>query len=53
MEAGRFFATECGYYVTKVVDSKRVENKKYCIVDGGINHVNYLFFIIIFNIITS
>ena len=42
VEAGRFFATECGYYVTKVVDSKLVDDKKYCIVDGGINHVNYL-----------
>lgn len=42
VEAGRFFATECGYYITKVVDSKTVEEKKYCIVDGGINHVNYL-----------
>ena len=42
VEAGRFFATECGYYLTKVVDSKNVGEKKYCIVDGGINHVNYL-----------
>ncbi len=42
VEAGRFYAAECGFYLTKIVDSKRVEDKRYCIADGGINHVNYL-----------
>ncbi len=42
VEAGRFFATECGFYLTRVMDSKTVGEKRYCIVDGGINHVNYL-----------
>lgn len=66
VEAGRFFTTECGYYLTKVVDMKEIplhsggkafcgkmtfkeqdslkdnKVKRYCIVDGGINHVNYL-----------
>ncbi len=42
VEAGRFFATECGFYLTRVMDSKTVNEKRYCIVDGGINHVNYL-----------
>ncbi len=42
VEMGRFFATECGYYITKVMDVKSVGDKNYCIVDGGIHHVNYL-----------
>lgn len=42
VEAGRFFATECGYYLTKIVDEKTVGKKNYCIADGGIHHVNYL-----------
>ena len=42
VEAGRFYAAECGYYITKVVDSKSVGDKNFCIVDGGIHHVNYL-----------
>ena len=42
VEAGRFYAAECGYYITKVVDSKSVDDKNFCIVDGGIHHVNYL-----------
>ncbi len=43
VEAGRFYATSCGCYLTRVADSKRMEDgKQYCIVDGGIHHVNYL-----------
>ncbi len=41
IEMGRFLAASCGYYVTKVVDIKENHQKHYCIVDGGINHVNY------------
>jgi len=42
VEMGRFLATECGYYLTSVVDTKSADGKNYCLVDGGINHVNYL-----------
>lgn len=42
VEAGRFFATECGTYLTKAVDCKEVGDKHYCILDGGIHHVSYL-----------
>lgn len=43
IEAGRFYATSCGFYLTKVVDSKCSDDgRKYCITDGGIHHVNYL-----------
>ena len=41
LESGRFIAAGCGYYVTKIVDLKTTFGKKYCLVDGGINHVNY------------
>ena len=41
IEMGRFLAAPCGYYVTTVVDIKENHQKNYCIVDGGINHVNY------------
>lgn len=41
LEIGRFIAALCGYYVTKVVDMKTNKNQSYCIVDGGIHHVNY------------
>ena len=38
---GRFFATECGFYLTRVVDQKDVETTRYAFVDGGMNHVTY------------
>jgi len=41
IEMGRFIASECGYYITKVVDVKTTENVNYCIVDGGIHQINY------------
>ena len=41
LEAGRFLAAPCGSYLTRVVDIKRSLGQNYCIVDGGINHVNY------------
>ena len=41
IEAGRFLAAPCGSYVTKIVDLKHSQGQNYCIVDGGINHVNY------------
>ena len=42
VEMGRFFTAECGYYPTRVVDQKENKGTWYSIVDGGINHVNYL-----------
>ena len=41
LESGRFLAASCGKYVTKIVDIKETYDKKYCLVDGGIHHVNY------------
>jgi diaminopimelate decarboxylase len=40
-EMGRFLTASCGYYMTKVVDQKKNDAVNVCIVDGGINHVNY------------
>lgn len=42
VEMGRFIATECGYYITKVLETKQANKANYAIVDGGINHVNYI-----------
>lgn len=41
-EMGRFFASECGTYLTTVMDTKTCCGANYAIVDGGIHHVNYL-----------
>ena len=42
IEMGRFLASSCGYYLTGVSDTKRSYDNNWVIVDGGINHVNYL-----------
>lgn len=42
VEMGRFFTSECGYYLTKVCDIKSADGAKYCIIDGGMNHITYL-----------
>ena len=42
VEMGRFLASSCGYYITAVADTKESFDHKWCILDGGINHVNYL-----------
>ena len=42
IEMGRFFSSECGTYLTRVVDTKANCGTSYAIVDGGIHHVNYL-----------
>ncbi|MCR5268212.1 MAG: diaminopimelate decarboxylase [Lachnospiraceae bacterium] len=42
VEMGRFLASSCGYYFTSVVDVKTSFDHRWCILDGGINHVNYL-----------
>ena len=41
VEMGRFFAAPCGYYFTKVVDTKENEGIHYAIVDGGLNQLKY------------
>lgn len=41
LEMGRYIAAGCGTYVSKVVDIKENKGQKYCIIDGGINHLNY------------
>ena len=41
VEMGRFFAAPCGYYLTKVVDTKTNFDINYAIVDGGMNQVKY------------
>ncbi|MCH4193488.1 MAG: alanine racemase [Butyrivibrio sp.] len=42
VEMGRFFTSECGYYLTKVMDQKQNKGTFYSILDGGMNHVTYL-----------
>lgn len=41
IEMGRFYATYCGTYISRVMDLKENEGVNYCIIDGGINHINY------------
>ena len=42
IEMGRFFASECGHYLTTVIDTKINRGCGFAIVDGGMHHVNYL-----------
>lgn len=41
IELGRYIASSCGTYVTKIMDVKSNNNSNYIIIDGGINHINY------------
>lgn len=41
LEMGRFIAATCGIYVSAVADTKTNKGQNYCIIDGGINHINY------------
>lgn len=41
IEVGRFIASSCGYYLTSICDIKESEGQKWCILDGGLNHINY------------
>lgn len=41
LEMGRIIASSCGYYISRVMDTKITFENKYCIIDGGINHINY------------
>ena len=38
MELGRFTVAECGYYLTKITDIKKVRGKDIIVTEGGINH---------------
>ena len=40
-EMGRFLTASCGYYMTRIVDQKKNDAVRVCIVDGGIHHVSY------------
>jgi len=42
IEMGRFFASECGTYLTTVIDTKTNCGANFAILDGGMHHVNYL-----------
>ena len=42
VEMGRFIAGSCGTYLTRVCDLKSSYEHNWCILDGGINHVNYI-----------
>ena len=41
LELGRFIAASCGVYITKAVDIKSNRGQRYCIIDGGMNHISY------------
>lgn len=41
IEMGRFLASSCGTYATKVMDIKENNNTKYAIIDGGVHHIKY------------
>ena len=41
IELGRYVASPCGKYVTKIADVKGDGKNNYCLIDGGINHINY------------
>lgn len=41
LEIGRYFTATCGMYLSKIVDIKVNKGCGYCIIDGGIHHVNY------------
>ena len=40
MELGRYCTGPYGYYLSKVIDRKRVRNKDLLVLDGGINHIS-------------
>lgn len=41
LEMGRFIAATCGVFATSIADLKTNKGQSYCIIDGGINHINY------------
>lgn len=41
IELGRYIASPCAKYITKIMDLKGSDKNDYCFIDGGINHINY------------
>ena len=41
VEMGRFIASSCGFYLSRVCDIKNSHDNSWVIIDGGINHINY------------
>ena len=41
LEMGRYPVASCGYFATKAEDCKVNKDTNYCIIDGGIHHINY------------
>ena len=41
LEMGRLFAASCGSYISSVNDVKTNDGVNFCIIDGGINNINY------------
>lgn len=41
LEMGRYLVATCGIYLSRIADLKTNKCQNYCIIDGGINHVNY------------
>lgn len=41
VEMGRFFASPCGIYLSRVKDQKTNKGTNYAILDGGMNHLSY------------
>jgi len=41
VEMGRFFAAPCGYYFSKVAETKTNKGISYAIIDGGIHQLKY------------
>ena len=41
LEMGRYMAATCGIFVSEVADIKTNNGQNYCVIDGGINHINY------------
>lgn len=38
LELGRYLVAQAGAYVARIVDVKESRGKKFCVLDGGINH---------------
>ncbi len=41
IELGRFLTSDCGYYMTRIMDIKHTGKTGFVIVDGGIHQINY------------
>ena len=39
MELGTYLVGDCGYYTSKIIDIKKIKNKKHIILAGGVNHM--------------